>query len=109
MNSKFRNVQTCGYDSKKEFKRAQELKLLEAAGQISNLREQVTFVLLSSQRDDTGKLVERPLTYVADFVYIRQGQEVVEDVKSRFTRRNPLYVAKRKLMFWVHQVRIQEV
>lgn len=49
-------------------------------------------------------------TYIADFTYIdSQGNKVVVDVKSEFTRKLPVYRLKKKLMLAVHQVTIKEV
>lgn len=93
------------YDSKKEAKRHAELLLLERAGAITELRTQVRYELLPSQRID-GKVVERPVFYVADFVYQQDGKTVVEDTKGMKTRD---YIIKRKLMLWVHKIKIREV
>lgn len=95
-----------GYDSRKEHRRADQLKLMQRAGLISNLREQVTYVLIPTQRDSDGKLLERECAYVADFVYDRNGVTVVEDTKGF---RTPEYRIKRKLMLYIHGIRIKEV
>ena len=95
-----------GYDSTKEHKRANELKLMQRAGIISNLREQVKYVLIPSQRDPDGKLLERECSYYADFVYTRNGVSVVEDTKGV---RTPEYKIKRKLMLQVHGISIVEI
>lgn len=102
--------------SKKELKRWTELKLQEEAGMISDLRKQVKFVLIPAQREpDTigarggvhkGKLIEREAAYIADFVYQKDGETIVEDTKGFRTKD---YVLKRKLMLWVHQIKIREV
>lgn len=102
---KYHNVKTAGYDSKKESKRAQELKLLERAGKISELKEQVKFDLIPDQYID-GKCVERACTYTADFVYIEDGKLVVEDCKGMRTQQ---YVVRRKIMLWVHKIRVIEI
>jgi hypothetical protein len=110
---KYRNqkveVDGIKFDSKKEAKRWQELKLLEAAGEIANLQRQVRYTLLPSQERDTGKK-ERAVEYVADFSYLapksRLGYLHVEDVKGM---RTPLYILKRKLMLWVHGITIKEI
>ncbi len=94
-----------GYDSRKEHRRAVELKLMQRAGVITNLREQVKFVLIPPQRDDAGKLLERECSYRADFVYDKAGATVVEDTKGV---RTPEYILKRKLMLWRHGIRIKE-
>lgn len=105
------------FDSMKEGRRYTELKLLERSGEISDLQMQVKFVLIPAQREpDTvgarggihkGKLIEYEAAYVADFVYLdEKGELVVEDVKGF---RTPEYKLKRKLMLYVHGIRIKEV
>jgi len=84
------------FDSKKEHRRATQLKLLERAGEISNLQEQVRYELLSTFKDNQGS-TERSIVYVSDFSYIKEGQQIVEDVKSAFTKKLPVYIIKRKL------------
>ena len=104
--SKFGNVKTDGYHSKKEAKRAQELRAMLAAGEISDLREQVKFELIPTQRDTEDKLLERSCNYVADFVYKdKWGLEVVEDCKGF---RTETYNLKRKLMLHKLGIRILE-
>lgn len=108
------------FDSKKEYKRYCELSLLEKAGKISNIQKQVKFVLIPSQREvihlkngaiKPGRVIEREVAYYADFTYIDNatGKLVVEDVKSNITRTNPTYTIKRKLMLYVHNIRLKEV
>ena len=93
------------FDSKKEAKRYYELRLLEKTGEIEDLRLQVKYVLIPSQRVD-GKLVERECAYKADFVYKENGETIVEDTKGFKTKD---YVIKRKLMLFIHGIRIKEV
>jgi len=95
------------FDSKKEYARYQELKLLEKTGQISDLRRQVPFELIPHQVVD-GKVIERAVKYIADFVYMEKGLIIVEDVKSDATRTD-VYKIKKKLMLSVHGMRIREV
>ena len=95
------------FDSKKEYRRYEELKLLERTGLISDLRRQVPFELVPRQIAN-GKVVERAVKYIADFTYRENGQLVVEDVKSDATRTDA-YKIKKKLMLSVHGVRIKEV
>jgi len=96
------------FDSKAEWRRWRELKLMERAGEISSLNRQVKFELLPAQYDGAGKLLERPVVYIADFKYVdlRTGAPVVEDVKGVRTKE---YVIKRKLMLHKYGVRIREV
>ncbi len=107
--NKFRNRKTVSdgmtFDSKKEAKRYQELLLLARSNEIDNLRTQVRFELIPSQKLE-GKTVERPVHYVADFVYYRDGQLVVEDTKGMKTRD---YVIKRKLMLFREGIQIHEI
>ena len=103
------------YDSQKEYKRHLELMVLERAGVISDLRFQVKYVLIPTQREpDTvgsrggikkGKLIEKECSYYADFVYRENGKEVVEDCKGF---REEHYLIKRKLMLYIHGIRIKE-
>lgn len=95
------------FDSVKEAQRYSELKLLEKIGDISGLECQKKFVLISSQKDpETRKVVERECAYIADFVYLRDGELIVEDTKGFRTKE---YIIKRKLMLFVHGIRIHEV
>ena len=100
------------FDSRKEARRWAELKLLERAGEIRDLERQVTFELIPAQKDWNGKVIERPVKYVADFIYTcdeKNGwKRVVEDVKSEATR-TPEYIIKRKLMLERYGIRIKEV
>ena len=93
------------FDSKKEAKRYYELRLLEKAKEITDLQTQVKFVLIPSQRID-GKVVERECSYIADFVYKENGETIIEDTKGFKT---PEYRIKRKLMLFIHGIRIKEV
>lgn len=105
--SKYHAEKRDGYDSKKEYYRAQQLKLWLKAGVISDLREQVVFLLIPSQTNSEG-VEEKPVRYKADFVYIDNatGQTVVEDTKGF---RTPEYIIKRKLMLMVHGITIKEI
>lgn len=93
------------FDSRKEARRYGELVLLEKAGLVSDLKRQVKFELIPSQRVN-GKVVERACTYVADFVYTEGGKTVVEDTKGFRTKD---YIIKRKLMLYVHGIQVREV
>lgn len=106
------------FDSKKEARRYLQLKSMEQAGEISGLELQKPYKLTPTLREPDiqgprggvrqGKVIERPSYYVADFVYQKAGETVVEDVKSPATR-TPVYILKRKLMLWLYHIRIQEV
>lgn len=84
------------YDSKWEANRAYELDMLERSGRISNLQRQVRFILLDGYINNRGEKI-RPISYVADFVYIvKCGATVVEDTKSPATK-TEAYRIKKKL------------
>lgn len=108
------------FDSQKEYRRWQALRLLERAGQIQGLRRQVRFELIPPQYEtierhskktgkrlkDREKLAEHGVYYIADFVYSRpDGVMVVEDSKGV---RTDAYIIKRKLMLQVHGIKILE-
>lgn len=123
-----------GYASKREAKRAAELRLMEQAGKIQNLREQVRYVLVPAiYETESGKLVkdwaekpkkelegqygklkilERSLVYVSDFTYEQDGETVVEDAKGMKKSNAAIYrvfVSKRKLMLYEYGIRVLEV
>jgi hypothetical protein len=95
------------FDSVKEYHRWGCLRLLERAGKIKDLKRQVKYVLIPAQRDQTGKVVEREMSYIADFEYVDldKGTKVVEDCKGFKT---DVYRIKKKMMLWVHGIRIKE-
>lgn len=104
--NKYHAEKSGGYASRKEHRRACELRFMQKAGIISDLKEQVPFELIPSQRGEDGKVVERACSYIADFVYRdEKGNLVVEDTKGVRTKE---YIIKRKLMLRVHGIRISE-
>lgn len=107
-DNKYHAQRTGTHASKKEHGRAGELWIKLRAGLISNLREQVRYELIPPQSDSEGNRLEKPCAYVADFVYTDNatGQTVVEDTKGVRTKE---YIIKRKLMLWVHGIRIKEI
>lgn len=86
------------FDSQKEYRRFRELKLCEIAGKITNLERQVAFELIPKQDG------ERAVYYIADFVYIDNGEKVVEDVKGYVTE---VFKLKKKLMLWRYGIKIK--
>lgn len=97
------------FDSKAEYHRWCELKLLERAGKITKLRRQVKYVLIPAQYDGKYK-VESETSYIADFVYKDEtGKEIVEDTKGyKRGAAYQLFVIKRKLMLQKFGIRIVE-
>lgn len=95
------------FDSIKEANRYSELVLAQRSGEISELKCQVTYVLIPSQKGENGKTIEKPVKYIADFVYVdKNGSTVVEDTKGV---RTADYIIKRKLMLYIHKIRIKEM
>ena len=122
-NRQVRTSDGAVHDSQREAIRWTQLKLLERAGKIKDLKRQVTFVLIPTQREKTtevykrgdkkgqlkeGKVIEYQVSYIADFVYTDSATNelVVEDTKGFRTKD---YIIKRKLMLHVHGIRIREV
>ena len=97
------------FDSKHEAERYIELMYLERIGAVKDLQLQRKYTLIGPQKNEKGKIIEKPVTYFADFVYTDEhGNTVVEDAKSPATR-TPAYVIKRKLMLSIYGIRIMEV
>lgn len=106
------------FDSRREARRWMDLRLLERAGEIRDLRRQVKYILIPCQREapiitktgkeKPGKVIEKECSYLADFVYqdARTGETIVEDAKGF---RTEVYRIKKKLMLYVHGIRITEV
>jgi len=114
-NAKKTVVDGITFDSKKEAKRYQELKLLERAGEIDNLELQPVYQLtVASMNSDQFSTVGK---YIADFRYSKMDYgikypgldrciiKVVEDVKGVKT---PLYRLKKKLMKAIYGIDILE-
>lgn len=95
------------FDSKHEAERYMELRARERAGEIWGLQTQVPFELIPAQRGEDGKVMERAVTYIADFVYWTDSKtRIVEDAKGF---RTDVYRIKKKLMLERYGIRIQEV
>lgn len=105
------------FDSKKEGLYYLKLKDMERRGEITDLRIQVPYELLPAiYRDEVvhlktkdkvvKKLIQRAVTYVADFVYVQDGKEVVIDAKGM---RLPDYILKKKMMLALKGIEVIEV
>ena len=129
--AKYNNKKVCVdglyFDSKKEANRYIKLLEKQQNGEISSIETQVKYVLVPAQYEtyerygkkgqklkDGKRLIEREIAYIADFRYIDNatGKTVVEDVKGYICKKAGAYamfIAKRKLMLYVHGIRIKEV
>jgi hypothetical protein len=85
------------FDSKREADRWQELKLMQSAGEISELERQVRFPLRVKGQEIC--------CYIADATYRKDGKLIVNDSKGMRTRD---YIIKRKLMLAIHGIEILE-
>ena len=115
-------VDNIQFDSKHEAERYIKLRFMKDKGMLHDLQLQKKYVLVPAQYEKStevytkgkhkgepkqGKLIERELSYYADFdYYTADGEHVVEDAKGMKTKE---YIIKRKLMLWVHGIRIREV
>lgn len=88
------------FGSQKEANRYMVLKYRQGMGEIKNLCCQVKFTL------DVND--EKVASYIADFVYEEKGKMIVEDVKSKITRKIGLYRLKKKLMLQIYKIEIKE-
>lgn len=111
--SKFHNepvtVDGIRYDSRNEARRHAFLKLMERAGEITNLRYHVKFELipqitkeeivhLKTKDKVVTKVAQSARYYEADFVYTnKKGEEIVEDFKGQET---DLFKFKAALFFY---------
>lgn len=97
-------VDNISFASAKEARRYAELKLLERAGEITDLRLQPRFPLKVNDALVT--------TYVADFAYRHtfhgaiMAQEIIEDAKGF---RTDVFIIKSRLFAAIHGFQIREV
>ena len=101
VRNKYGNKKTKGFDSAKEWRRNQELEIMQRAGEISELNRQVPFVLMpsytiSDKTTKQGFKTVREIRYIADFTYrLKDGTRIIEDVKGMQT---DVFKIKRKLL-----------
>lgn len=110
---KYRNkrveVDGIKFDSAKEAHRWTALKLMEASGQIRDLRRQVAFELAPAVRLDGEKRMKPAIRYWADFTFVERGVLVVVDCKSAPTRKLAAYRMKKHMLAVIHKLQIREV
>ena len=114
---KYENI---SFDSKKEKSRYITLKNAEKEGVISDLELQPTFELipkvtetyvkhLKTKDKECERMVQRPITYTADFRYVKNGEMIVEDVKASEYMLDPVFKVKEKLFRWKFGFSIKRV
>lgn len=105
------------FASKGEWQRWLFLKDAETRGLITGLRKQVEFILIPTQYKEevihlktkdkvVRRVAEREVCYVADFVYFKDHELVVEDFKGFPDEKYPI---KRKMMLFFNGISIREV
>ena len=109
------------HDSRTEANRCNVLHQLQQMKIISKLETQKKYVLIPAQRakgegfytkgknkgkPKLGKVIEKECAYYADFVYYKDGELIVEDVKGVKTE---AYKIKKKLMLERYGIRITEI
>ena len=108
------------FDSIKEARYYIYLRERQKRGEISGLRLQVSYEILPAVYEDrvvklkTKEKIERhkvqpAVHYIADFVYVEDGKEVVVDVKSAATKKKDSYILKKKMMRALLGITIIEV
>lgn len=108
------------FDSKKEYQRYLFLKDAEDKGLITDLRTQVKFELIPAVTEEyvehlktkdkiKTRTLQLAITWTADFVYLKNGEEVIEDVKPSKFLLSDRFVIKEKLFFWKYRKRIRLV
>ena len=108
------------YDSQLEWSRFLFLSNREKEGEITNLRRQVEYLLIPAQYGTEIKhlktkdkevrvLLERSCSYVADFVYERNGKTIVEDCKGAKKIITETAKIKKKLLLWVHGIELRYI
>lgn len=108
------------FDSKKEMNRYIFLLNAQKEGLITNLTRQVKFELIPSIKKQEviklktkDKVVERvvqlAITYTCDFMYYKDGEQVVEDVKPSLSFLPKEFVIKEKIFRWKYGFPIKKV
>lgn len=110
-NNKVVHADGFKFDSDLEYRRYLELKILVKAGKISDLRLQVKYELAEPVSFEFEARQKRSLAYIADFVYFdnETKKTVVEDAKSKATKKNSTYRIKKHLMKSIHGIEVIEI
>lgn len=97
------------FDSIKEKNRYIELKLMERAGLIKDLKLQYEFELQPAFTLNNKKI--RKISYIADFYYFDNelNDYVIEDVKSEITKKDKTYCLKKKMFEYRYKKEIKEI
>ena len=113
MVTKYRNkkieIHGIKFDSNKEMYRYLELVQFEKEGKIRGLELQKVFELIPRVKLE-GKY-KPALRYIADFSYVdaETDEVIVEDVKSAYTAKLPVYRIKKHLLKYLYGIEIREI
>lgn len=110
------------FDSKKEYQVYLALLKMEEQGDITDLERQVKFTIVPTVLEEyevrlktktkiKERVAEKAVTYTADFVWKKDGEPVVCDVKAspKSTALDKAYIIKRKVMRYYLGIKIFEV
>lgn len=97
------------FDSIAEHDRYIELLLMQKAGVISDLECHPSYEVIPKQETPEGRQNFRNVIYTPDFRYKRDGKEIVEEVKSEFTRKEKDYVLRRKMLYFTKGIYVEEI
>ncbi len=98
------------FDSMAEHDRYIELLVMQRAGKIRDLECHPKYEILPAQETPAGKRNFRSVVYTPDFRYKKaDGTEVVEEVKSEYTRLEKDYVIRRKLILYTLGIYVEEI
>lgn len=123
-HAKKKTVDGITFDSTSEANYYEKYRDMEKAGEIQNLRLQVPYELIPAIWEEYDevvhlktkdkvvhrrKLKQRAVTYIADFVFTKDGIEYVVDVKGGPRARTKEYLLKKKMMLALKGIEITEV
>lgn len=91
------------FDSKAEAARYLVLRAEQDLGVITGLICQCKIILLEGFTYQSAKV--QPITYRADFVYVKDGITYVEDVKSVATAKTEAFRIRWRLLQWMYRER----
>jgi hypothetical protein len=101
-------VDGCTFDSKAEARRWIMLSTMQKSGLISELKRQVAIELLPGVKFLETVRRQPALRLIVDFEYQRDGQRVLEDVKSAATM-TPAFRIKRHVLAALHGLQVEVV
>ncbi|MGN1155433.1 MAG: DUF1064 domain-containing protein [Agathobacter sp.] len=108
------------YDSKREMQRYLVLREAESNGVIHGLERQVKFELIPAIKEEyvehlktkdkiKTRTLQLPITYKADFIYYKNEEMIVEDVKVSKALIPKEFELKSKLFYWKYGKKIKLV